>query len=140
MASGSFSTQNAAGQAALDCTAGEAAVWGVEVGGLVNQLPNGQYTFGGVTTGSEGEVTLPIPTSSSIAFFNIEVVPYFGEYVGDEDGDTANYWGMQLYRGTPSGRTLYYDPFDTAQFPYGCVLVGSAVPGWFNQGAIPRCQ
>jgi hypothetical protein len=139
-ASGSWSTMNAAGQAAVDCARGQAAAWGVEVGGMVTRLSNGQYSFVQPVAGAPGIVDIPIP-GNGVAWYNIEVITYFGEFVGADDAAVSDQRILPLYRGTPLGRTILYNPATAQQFPNGCVLAGPPAPSnWPEVGSIPPRQ
>jgi RHS repeat-associated protein len=136
---GSHDTQNTAGIAAVACNAGMAKALGVEVGGDINKMKNGEFTFGGVVTGTYAYVDIGL-SPSTVAIFDIEVGGFFPEYIGGMDISTFDRFNMPTYRGTPGGRIELYDPATRTQFPVGCVLVGSplpSVPGRYP--SVPSC-
>jgi hypothetical protein len=138
---GVYDAQNTAGIAAVACTAGEAAALGVEVGGDINRLPNGQFTFAGVVTGTPSYVDITT-SANTVAIFNVEVTGWLPEYIGGPDINSSNQFNMPLYRGTPGGRIELYNPATNNQFPGGCVLVGSPLPplpNWHPAG-MPKCN
>ena len=48
--------------------------------------------------------------------------------------------GAPFFLGTPSGRVEVFYPSQAGSLPFGCVLVGSAVPGGNGARAVPTCR
>lgn len=47
---------------------------------------------------------------------------------------------MPMFLGTPGGRVEVFYPGNAATMPFGCVLVGSAVPAAGGAQGVPTCK
>jgi RHS repeat-associated protein len=153
--SGAFSTQQAAGTAAVDCADGPSVATNREYVGNIYQVDsNGNYsfTFGTPQGPASGTVDFSdIPDNTEYAGFyhthGAFDANYFSEQFSGLDGDigvafSSGNQGFPTYLATPDGRVEMFDPAQFGVFPNGCVLFGTPVsPGPGISGVpVPACH
>jgi hypothetical protein len=153
LTTGSFSTQQQAGIAAVTCSNGLSIYYNREYVGNIYQETNGEYSFTpGIQQGPDsGHVDFNgIPDDTDFSGFyhthGAFDINYNNEQFSGVPGDinTANSvrnQGFPTYLGTPLGRIEMYVPAQAGQYPNGCVLVGPAVsPGLgISEVPVPGC-
>jgi hypothetical protein len=147
---GSFSTENAAGAAAVNCINGQSIAENIEYGGNITYDPlTGKYSFTLPVSGTPSSVDIPgnIPSGLEAAadyHTHADYDPAMG--LGNEIFSNAgagtdipgnNASGLLGYLGTPGGRIEVYSPNNPAQLPGGCVLLGTPVP---INPTVPMCH
>ncbi|PYU23414.1 MAG: hypothetical protein DMG32_16195 [Acidobacteria bacterium] len=160
--SGAWSSREAAGIAAVNCANGPSIATNTEYSGNVYQIDsNGEYSF-----------TLPGAGTPDSSTFDPTDIPDATEYAGSyhthaafdlkydneqfsEEGCNGGQpcdiglalhfnQGQPMFLGTPAGRVEVFYPDQFNMFPFGCVLVGSAVPAAPGTGTssfpVPVCH
>ncbi len=133
--SGTWSSREAAGTAAINCANGASIATNTEYGGSIYQTSSGRYSF-----------TLPVPGTSDSVNIDYTAIPvgttiagdyhthgaydpqYYNEQFSPTDIHGNSSAGLPGFLGTPQDRIEIFYPGQAATYPYGCVLVGSAVP------------
>ena len=155
ISAGTYGSRGAAVAAAANCANPASLVLSTEWSGNTYETSDGQYSF-----------TLPEEGDTASSPFDPTAVPadttYAGAYHthGGNDPDYMNEifspTDISLYSTystlhrvntpgfviTPSGRIEGFYPANSAANPYGCVMVGSAVPAGLYPGspAVPTCH
>ncbi len=141
--SGEYSSANQAGTVAVAAIDPGSIATNTEFGGNIYRLPNGNYSFTLPIPGGPDSVDIPpnIPGSTVAAGDYHTHGAYDPNYYNEifSSADISGNNGSQLpgYLGTPAGRVEVYNPSQAGQYPLGCVLVGSPVPGI---PGVPACR
>jgi RHS repeat-associated protein len=146
---GTWGSQNEAGEAAVNCINGASIATNTEYGGNIYEMANGNYSFTQPVGGTADSVEIPdtIPDATTFAgdyhTHGAYDPNYYNEIFSPQDifGITQN--GQPGYLGTPASRIEVFSPNQASQLPLGCVLVGSPVPA--NQSGpggtgVPQCH
>lgn len=108
----SYPTANDAATQALDDVNEQSINQCREYGGWVYRLPNGTWTYGKATKGSQHRTTLPLrPRGGSPYHTHGCCEPdYNNEEFSGTDKDVSDRFGVPGFLGTPSGSMKRYDP------------------------------
>jgi hypothetical protein len=140
LTTGLFATLQEAGIAAVNCINGQSIYYGMEYGGNIYYITqNGKYSFTAPVAGGPASVDIPdtVPNGTTMEgdyhTHGAYDPAYDNEVFSTADVSSNNAGGYPGFLGTPGGRIEVYRPTDILRFPWGCVLVGSPVPG------VPKC-
>jgi RHS repeat-associated protein len=136
---GEWASQQAAGQAAVNCANGRSIAMNRELGGVIYQIDsNGKYSFTISDPGSAKIVSVDftdIPDSTEFAGYYhthgaFDLCCFNEQFSGGDFSIAVSFENnfFPTYLGTPAGRILMLDPAQVVTLPEGCVLVGSGVP------------